>query len=67
MTVKETLRQYHAYAPVKRTTIRLMSGRQQVLYDGLRRKVPRQIGRQNVMARVRFGNEVLLWISARTN
>lgn len=67
MTVKETLRNYHANSPIVRTTVRMMSGRQQVMYEGLYRKVPRQIGRQNVMARVRYGDEVLLWISARTN
>ena len=63
MTVKETLRQYDKFSPVSRTTIRIMSGRQQVMYDGMRKKVPRQIARQSVMARVRFGDEVLLWIS----
>lgn len=64
MTVKETLREYGRQAPVNRTTIRVMSGRQQILYDGLRKNVPRGINRQTVVARVRFGDEVLLWISA---
>ena len=63
--VNETIRVYKNLAPIKSATVRMMSGRQQVVFSGSPSKIPKGIADRTVVARVRLGNEVLLWITTK--
>lgn len=63
--VNETIRVYKNLAPIKSATVRMMSGRQQIVFSGSPNRIPKGIADRTVMARVRLGNEVLLWITTK--
>lgn len=64
-TVKDTIRVYKNLAPIKSTTVRMMSGRQQIVYSGSHNHIPKGIADRTVSARVKLNGEVLLWVTTK--